>query len=69
MDREARFLTCTRKSHRIRFDFEIREVLGKLREKDPRKLLEDVYRNFQFDLCDGCREKYVKDPLATCNLG
>ena len=38
----------------------IREMEG----MDPQALEDQVYRQFQFDLCPKCQEAYLKDPLG-----
>ncbi|KPJ54618.1 MAG: hypothetical protein AMS16_04600 [Planctomycetes bacterium DG_58] len=42
---------------------EIRELVRRLSEMEPRELEDQIYRSFTFDLCPQCQKKYLKDPL------
>ena len=42
---------------------EIRELVRRMSEMDPRELEDQVYKSFTFDLCPECQKKYLKDPL------
>ncbi len=42
---------------------EIRELLEKMKDMDPKKLEEDVFMNFKYDLCKQCKDKYAQNPL------
>lgn len=42
---------------------EIEELIRKMGEMDPKKLADDVYVSFKFDLCKKCKEIYTRDPL------
>ncbi|GMV99016.1 MAG: hypothetical protein AMXMBFR84_01550 [Candidatus Hydrogenedentota bacterium] len=38
-------------------------LIEKLKDKDPRKIEETVYKNFTLDLCPQCQRAYIKDPI------
>ncbi len=42
---------------------EIRELAQRMAGMDPKDLEDQVYQRMTFDLCPGCRKKYVKNPL------
>jgi len=42
---------------------EIAELVERMKDIDPRKLEEGVYKSFRFDLCPACQKEYLKDPL------
>jgi hypothetical protein len=42
---------------------EIREILKRCEDLTEEELMQDVYVDFQFDLCRGCQRTYIKDPL------
>ncbi len=46
---------------------EIRAILAQCADMTEEELLQDVYVDFQFDLCRACQRQYIKDPLATAD--
>ena len=42
---------------------EIRELVKRMEQMDPKELEEQVYKKLTFDLCPACRKKYLKNPL------
>ena len=43
---------------------EIRALIEKMEQMDPKQLEEDVFKEFDFDLCRKCQQGFVKDPLG-----
>ena len=46
---------------------EMKELLEKLSQCDPKKLEDDVFKHFNFDLCRSCQQKFIQDPLGEKN--
>jgi hypothetical protein len=44
---------------------EISEILKRCEDLTEEELMQDVYVDFQFDLCRPCQRFYIKDPLPT----
>ena len=44
---------------------EIKEILKRCEDLSEEELMQDVYVDFQFDLCRACQRSYIKEPLAT----
>ncbi|HVM60331.1 MAG TPA: hypothetical protein VMV72_05625 [Verrucomicrobiae bacterium] len=42
---------------------EIREILKRCADMTEEELMQDVYVDFQFDLCRACQHAYIKEPL------
>ncbi len=42
---------------------EIKEILKRCEELSEEELMQDVYVDFQFDLCRACQRSYIKEPL------
>jgi hypothetical protein len=42
---------------------EIKEILKRCEDLTEEELMQDVYVDFQFDLCRPCQRIYIKDPL------
>lgn len=42
---------------------EIKELLKRCEDLTEEELMQDVYVDFQFDLCRACQRFYIKDPL------
>ncbi len=42
---------------------EIRALLKRMETMDPQELEDQVYKKLTFDLCPGCRKKYIENPL------
>ena len=42
---------------------EIKEILKRCEDLSEEELMQDVYVNFQFDLCRACQRSYIKEPL------
>ena len=47
----------------------IRELIDKLKTKDPKEVQNNVYRALTFDLCPGCQRKYIKNPVDFLHVG
>lgn len=45
-------------------DAELRSLVSSLAELDAEAAQDQVHRQFRFDLCPRCWQRYVKDPLA-----
>ncbi len=43
---------------------EMAGLLERMAQEDPRRLEDQVYKKFQFDLCPRCHERYLRDPLG-----
>lgn len=43
---------------------EIQDILQRLEDSEDDRLGDDVYKTMRFDLCAGCRQKFLKNPLA-----
>jgi len=41
----------------------IRRLVDEMKDMDPQELQDSVFRQFQFDLCPKCRQRYIEDPL------
>ena len=46
---------------------EIKEILKRCEELSEEELMQDVYVDFQFDLCRACQRFYIKDPLPAAD--
>jgi len=44
---------------------EIKEILKRCEGLSEEELMQDVYVDFQFDLCRACQRAYIKEPLPT----
>lgn len=42
---------------------EIKEILKRCEGLSEEELMQDVYVDFQFDLCRTCQRSYIKEPL------
>ena len=42
---------------------EIKEILKRCEDLTEEELMQDVYVDFQFDLCRACQRAYIKEPL------
>jgi hypothetical protein len=42
---------------------EIKEILKRCEDLSEEELMQDVYVDFQFDLCRACQRSYIKEPL------
>ena len=42
---------------------EIRALLARMDDMDPRDLEDAVHKEFRFDLCMACQRRYIHDPL------
>ena len=42
---------------------EIQEILKRCEDLTEEELMQDVYVDFQFDLCRACQRSYIKEPL------
>ncbi len=53
-------------SHRTDKDIEseIKKLLQKIQDMDATNLEEQVYQEFQFELCRDCRDLFIKNPLS-----
>ncbi len=43
---------------------EMQDLLERLDDCDDPRLAEDATRSMRFDLCDACRQRFVKNPLG-----
>ena len=43
---------------------ELQELVRRMRQMDPEKAQDSVYRKFEFQLCPPCQRRYLKDPLG-----
>ena len=43
---------------------ELRELVERMKDLDPEKAQDSVYRKLRFDLCPACQKEYLKDPLG-----
>jgi len=43
---------------------EMQELLEQLDDCDDPRILQDTSRSMRFDLCDACRQRFVKNPLG-----
>ncbi|MBI5118952.1 hypothetical protein HZA56_20990 [Candidatus Poribacteria bacterium] len=43
---------------------EIRSLIEKMEHMDPKELQEDVFKEFSFDLCRSCQQKFLRNPLG-----
>jgi len=46
------------------FRKELRELVERMKDMDPEKAQDSVYRKLRFDLCPTCQKEYLKDPLG-----
>ncbi len=46
------------------YEDEIRKLIEKIEHMDPKQLQEDVFKQFSFDLCRGCQQKFLRNPLG-----
>jgi len=46
---------------------EIKEILKRCENLTEEELMQDVYVDFQFDLCRACQRAYIKDPLPAAD--
>jgi hypothetical protein len=51
------------------FRSEIAKVLRQLEGMPEAEAQNQVYRQFEFDLCAGCQRRYVREPLPRAALG
>lgn len=42
---------------------ELRALVERFQDDDPKMLEETMYKEFQLDLCPACQRSYIKDPL------
>jgi hypothetical protein len=42
---------------------ELRALVDQIKDEDPQRLEETVYKLFQLDLCPPCQRAYIRDPL------
>lgn len=57
-------LVITREDLKRDFQKEIKKLLERMKGRDEEELLEDIWKNFSFDLCQKCRNIYLKSPLG-----
>ena len=50
------------------FRKELRELVERMKDMDPEKAQDSVYRKLRFDLCPACQKEYLKDPLRRNRL-
>jgi hypothetical protein len=44
---------------------EIRKLVESMEDMNPKELEEDVFKQFKFDLCRRCQQRFIKKPLGT----
>jgi type II restriction/modification system DNA methylase subunit YeeA len=44
---------------------EIRKLIEEMEQMDPKQLEEDVFKQFNFDLCRRCQQEIIKNPLES----
>jgi len=42
----------------------IARLIAKMKDMDEKKLMEDVWASFKFDLCKRCRDIYMRSPIG-----
>ncbi len=42
---------------------EMRELVEKMKDRDPAELEEGVYKHIRLDLCPACQRVYIREPL------
>ena len=47
------------------YEEEIRKLTEKMEHMDPKQLQEDVFKQFNFDLCRACQQKLLANPLGS----
>jgi len=43
---------------------ELRALVDQLKERDPAKLEDEIYKQFELDLCPACYRAYIQNPLS-----
>ncbi len=51
------------------YEEEIRKLIEKMEGMNPKELEEDVFKQLVFDLCRGCQQKFLKNPLGLPGKG
>ena len=46
------------------YEDEIRKLIEKMEQMDPKELEEDVFKKLKFDLCRRCHRAFLKSPLG-----
>ena len=46
------------------YEEEIQRLIEKMQGMNPKELEEDVFKQFTFDLCRSCQQKFLKKPLG-----
>ena len=46
------------------YEDEISKLIEKIEDMDPKQLEEDVFKQFNFDLCRRCQQKFIRNPLG-----
>lgn len=46
------------------YEDEIRELVEKMKQMDPKQLEEDVFKQYNFDLCRQCQQRFIRNPLG-----
>ncbi len=46
------------------YEEEIRDLIEKMEQMDPKQLEEDVFKQFTFDLCRKCQLRFIRNPLG-----
>ncbi len=57
-------LVITKEDLKRDFQKEIKRLLERMKDMDEEELMEDIWKNFSFDLCKKCRDIYLKSPLG-----
>jgi len=51
------------------YEEEIRKLTEKMEHMDPKQLEEDVFKQFSFDLCRACQQRFIENPLGSDAAG
>jgi hypothetical protein len=46
------------------YEEEIQKLIEKMEGMNPKELEEDVFKQYTFDLCRNCQQKFLKNPLG-----
>ena len=46
------------------YEDEIQKLVEEMKRMDPKELEEDVFKQFNFDLCRRCQQRFIKNPLG-----
>lgn len=61
-------LIVTKENLKRDFRQEIKRLLERMKDMDAERLIDDIWKNFSFDLCRKCRGIYLKSPLGLVSI-